>query len=75
MQSHSPTSPGLGHLVKKPEGMLPVTQQVKEQVGKCVPVSFKLPFPSDLWCDWKQKAEKEERQHDLVVCGTPCFPR
>lgn len=35
---------------------MPVTQQVEEQVGKCVSVSFKLPFTSDLWCDWKQKA-------------------
>lgn len=41
-----------------------VTQQVKEQVGKCVPVSFKLLFTSDLWCHQKQKAEKKKRQHD-----------
>lgn len=54
---------------------MPVTQQVKEQAGKCVLVSFKLPFTSDLWCDQKQKAEKKKRQHDPVVCVISCFHR
>lgn len=58
-------------ILSKTEGMIPVTQQVQEQVGKCVPVNFKLPFISDLWCDWKQKAEKKKTQHDPAVCGIP----